>query len=294
MGSALVASKQSTPLNMNGVNGINGIHSNGVNGFHHEDEEEPMTNGYCNGMNGHSETNGMNGHSNGFNGHSNGMNGHSNGMHGSCSTINEETEEDSEEEELDSFNALYRIVHEETPPPEMPPVRKKSVVPTERKSSTVMPPSETAKERARKASRDIIRERNDTSGGGKRSLKREHLIIKWILRIIHKDKDGSIDFADWIQDGQVLSNVMTTLCFNSVERDRWSSFGCSPDEQRVKDVRTQILDYGVKEKYLFRLEDVTKKLNTPKVIRCLEEVAKLSAHETHIKYDTLLSNKLYT
>ena len=56
---------------------------------------------------------------------------------------------------------------------------------------------------------------------------------------------------------------------------RWSSFGCSPDEQRVKDVRTQILDYGVKEKYLFRLEDVTKKLNTPKVIRCLEEVAKL-------------------
>ena len=36
---------------MNGVNGINGIHSNGVNGFHHEDEEEPMTNGYCNGMN---------------------------------------------------------------------------------------------------------------------------------------------------------------------------------------------------------------------------------------------------
>ena len=40
---------------MNGVNGINGIHSNGVNGFHHEDEEEPMTNGYCNGMN----TNGL-------------------------------------------------------------------------------------------------------------------------------------------------------------------------------------------------------------------------------------------
>merc|ERR1712062_600780 len=288
MGSALVASRQSTPLNIaSNMNGANGIHSNGVNGFHHDEDEEPMTNGYCNGINDHSETNGMNGHSNG-------LNGHTNGMHGSCSTINEETEEDSEEEELDSFNALYRIVHEETPPPEMPPVRKKSVIPTERKSSTVMPPSETAKERARKASRDIIRERNDTSGGGKRSLKREHLIIKWILRIIHKEKDGSIDFADWIQDGQVLSNVMTTLCFNSVERDRWSSFGCSPDEQRVKDVRTQILDYGVKEKYLFRLEDVTKKLNTPKVIRCLEEVAKLSAHETHIKYDTLLSNKLYT
>merc|ERR1712062_348096 len=291
MGSALVASRQSTPLNIaSNMNGANGINGNVVNGFNHDEDEEPMTNGHCNGINGHSETNEMNGYTNGMNGHTNGMNGSANGFH----TIDEETEEESEGDELDSFNALYRIVHEETPPPEMPPVRKKSVVPTERKSSTVMPPSETAKERARKASRDIIRERNDTSGGGKRSLKREHLIIKWILRIIHKDKDGSIDFADWIRDGQVLSNVMTTLCFNSCERDRWSSFGCSPDEQRVKDVRTQILDYGVKEKYLFRLEYVTKKLYTPKVIRCLEEVAKLSAHETHIKYDTLLSNKLYT
>ena len=34
---------------------------------------------------------------------------------------------------------------------------------------------------------------------------------------------------------------MTTLCFNSIERDQWSSFGCSPEEQRVKDVRAQIL-----------------------------------------------------
>ena len=107
-------------------------------------------------------------------------------------------------------------------------------------------------------------------------MKREHLIIKWILRVTHADKDSSIDFADWIKDGTILSRVMTTLCFNSIERDQWgSSFGCSPEEQRVKDVRTQILDYGVDEKFLFRVEDVTKKFNTPKVVRCLEEVAKL-------------------
>ena len=68
---------------------------------------------------------------------------------------------------------------------------------------------------------------------------------------------------------------MTTLCFNSIERDQWSSFGCSPEEQRVKDVRAQILHYGVDAKYLFKVEDVTKKMNTPKVVRCLEEVAKL-------------------
>ena len=68
---------------------------------------------------------------------------------------------------------------------------------------------------------------------------------------------------------------MTTLCFNSMERDQWGTFGCSPEEQRVKDVRQQILDYGVHEKYVFRVEDVTLKRNTPKVVRCLEEVAKL-------------------
>ena len=50
--SALVASRQSTPLNIaSNMNGANGIHSNGVNGFHHDEDEEPMTNGHCNGMN---------------------------------------------------------------------------------------------------------------------------------------------------------------------------------------------------------------------------------------------------
>jgi hypothetical protein len=112
--------------------------------------------------------------------------------------------------------------------------------------------------------------------------------------VTHVNKDSSLDFADWIKDGSILSKIMTTLCFNSIERDQWSSFGCSPEDQKVKDVRNQILHYGVDQKYLFRLEDVTKKMNTPKVVRCLEEVAKLSANETHIKYDTLLSNKLYT
>ena len=38
-----------------------------------------------------------------------------------------------------------------------------------------------------------------------RSLKREHVIIKWILKVTHKDKDMSIDFAEWIRDGKILS-----------------------------------------------------------------------------------------
>merc|ERR1712156_521209 len=120
-------------------------------------------------------------------------------------------------------------------------------------------PEMTSRERARKASRDLKKELTDTTGGSKRSLKREHLIIKWILRITHLDKDMSIDFAD-----------------------------------RIKEVQTQILAYGVEQKYMFKIDDILRKKNTPKVIRCLEEVAKLSRHETHIKLDTLLSNKLYT
>ena len=38
-----------------------------------------------------------------------------------------------------------------------------------------------------------------------KSYKREHIIIKWILRITHMNKDGEVDFADWLQDGKVLS-----------------------------------------------------------------------------------------
>ena len=68
-----------------------------------------------------------------------------------------------------------------------------------------------------------------------------------------------------------------------MERDQWGTFGCSPEEQRVKDVRQQILDYGVHEKFVFRVEDVLHKRNTPKVVRCLEEVAKLVSTVTQIE-----------
>ena len=69
--------------------------------------------------------------------------------------------------------------------------------------------------------------------------------------------------------------VMTTLCFNSVERDKFGSAGCSPEEERIKQLQAQILDYGVDAKFMFKMEDILWKRNTPKVIRCLEEVAKL-------------------
>lgn len=30
------------------------------------------------------------------------------------------------------------------------------------------------------------------------------MVIKWIMRITHLDKDMSIDFADWVRDGKIL------------------------------------------------------------------------------------------
>jgi len=216
-----------------------------------------------------------------------------------------EDEDDEDEDEDAVLEALENWMNDEED-------EKNRVVLTEQRYATPTPkrkisstefqlqdpknkgPQMSAKDRARKASRDLKREQNDTTGGSRRSLKREHLIIKWILRITHLNKDMSIDFADWVQDGTVLSQVMTTLCFNSVERDKYGSAGHNPEEDRIKSLQAQILEYGVEPKYLFKLEDILHKKRTPKVIRCLEEVAKLSRAETHIKLDTLLTNKLYT
>ena len=69
--------------------------------------------------------------------------------------------------------------------------------------------------------------------------------------------------------------VMTTLDFNSVERDCFKQAGRDPAKDRIEKVQKAILNYGVDPKYLFRLDDVLHKQNTPKVIRTLEEVAKI-------------------
>ena len=68
---------------------------------------------------------------------------------------------------------------------------------------------------------------------------------------------------------------MTTLNFNSVERDMYKQAGRDAAKERIENVQKAILNYGVDPKYLFKLEDVLEKKNTPKVVRCLEEVAKI-------------------
>ena len=71
-------------------------------------------------------------------------------------------------------------------------------------------------------------------------------------------------------------SVMTILCFNSIESDAFSHDVISQDSNaRVKQLIKQIRDYGVEEKFIFQVEDVTEKKRIPKVVRCLEEVAKI-------------------
>jgi len=165
--------------------------------------------------------------------------------------------------------------------------------------------NDTPREKARKNSIALRKEKNDTTGGNRKSYKREHIIIKWILRITHMNKDGEVDFADWLQDGKVLSNVMTTLCFNSIEIDPYAKKNkkkatLTADEisrHRVREIIAQIKDYGVEEKYIFTVEDVLEKKRPNKIVRCLEEVRKLWQQDQDgpkIRLDTLIRDKLYT
>ena len=68
---------------------------------------------------------------------------------------------------------------------------------------------------------------------------------------------------------------MTTLNFNSVEKKMYKQAGRDPAKEKIEMVQKAILNYGVDPKYVFKLEDVLEKKNTPKVVRCLEEVAKI-------------------
>jgi len=51
----------------------------------------------------------------------------------------------------------------------------------------------------------------------------------------------------------LIDSVMTTLCFNSVENDPFIVKGLSVEEQRLQQIIFQIRDYGVQEKYIFKV-----------------------------------------
>merc|ERR1711997_883925 len=80
------------------------------------------------------------------------------------------------------------------------------------------------------------------------------------------------DFGGWLEDGSVLSGMMTNLCFNSVPMelitDSTGESKLTPKE-RVDILIEQLRKFGVQEKLLFTAEDLLEKRNIPKVARCL-------------------------
>ena len=68
---------------------------------------------------------------------------------------------------------------------------------------------------------------------------------------------------------------MTTLDFNSVEKVKFKQNGVDRARARLESVLKAVVNYGVEPKYIFTVEDILKKKNTPKVIRCLEQIAKI-------------------
>ena len=86
---------------------------------------------------------------------------------------------------------------------------------------------------------------------------------------------------------------MNTLSFNAIPNDRYAAIGLSPEIKRVQSVIESLENYGVKKKFLFKLEDLYEMRNIPKVTRCIEEIEKLAMLEEHIVSDYLPSNKVY-
>ncbi len=73
----------------------------------------------------------------------------------------------------------------------------------------------------------------------------------------------------------IFFSVMLTLSFNSVVNDPFGSAGERPEVTRIRDLIQSIANYGVESKYIFTVADLWEKKNTPKVVRCLEEIERL-------------------
>ena len=100
-----------------------------------------------------------------------------------------------------------------------------------------------------------------------------------------------MSFEQWISDGTVLSRVMRTISFNSVEEEIGGNYGSSEDIIRsrvriyrinlklttwlmqIRNLICQIRAYGVSEKCLFSENDLLLMSNTPRVAKCLREIA---------------------
>jgi len=109
-----------------------------------------------------------------------------------------------------------------------------------------------------------------------RDLELEHAVLQWIMTIVHEKPTD--DYDTFIQDGSILSKVMTSIVFNSVPiettEDNW---GTNPVLDRIKTVIRELKRYGVVD--VFEPEDLMELRNIPKVTKCLAQLSKLAASD---------------
>jgi len=115
-----------------------------------------------------------------------------------------------------------------------------------------------------------------------KDLELEHKVLQWIMSIVHEKP--ATDYDRFIQDGSILSKVMTSIVFNSVPLEQADdNWGVNPALDRVKVVIREIRRYGVVD--VFEPEDLIELKNIPKVTKCLAQLSKLAASDK----DSLLS-----
>merc|ERR1712066_59139 len=121
----------------------------------------------------------------------------------------------------------------------------------------------------------------DESG---KDLELERKVLQWIMSIVHEEP--TTDYDGFIQDGSILSKVMTSIVFNSVALDQIDdNWGMNPALDRVKAVIREIRRYGVVD--VFEPEDLIELRNIPKVTKCLAQLSKLAASDKDSLLNTM-------
>jgi len=101
-------------------------------------------------------------------------------------------------------------------------------------------------------------------------------VIDWIESVLGERPLKS--YESFIQDGRVISRVMTSIVFNSVPmEDINTTWGSQPQVGRVKSLIREIKRYGVID--VFEAEDLLELKNIPKVTKCLAQLSKLAASD---------------
>merc|ERR1712098_599390 len=119
----------------------------------------------------------------------------------------------------------------------------------------------------------------------RRDLYLEFKLNQWIEGMIQEKKPADTSFEEWLSDGKILARLMRTISFNSLEDDSWMdhvSFGCLEDvkKERIRNLISQIREYGVDESLLFHETDLLHMSDIPRVSKCLKEVAIIAQQET--------------